>query len=154
MDVVINAPGSGGYNAAGAELSTTDIGVMTGSPIPALGQDLSNDHPISIQYGGGGCSSGNLTCTSLGDADFFTPDTQVINGVNVWWVDTGTTGNGKQKTDMQLYTRTDITGGGGVQEPTVECGSCHDPHESEARPVSFMRISNDSSGVCKACHNK
>ncbi len=158
MDVVINAPGSGGYVAAGSELSAADIGVMVGvpagAPIPALGLDLSNDHPISIQYGGGGCSSASTACTTtaLGDGDFKTPDHAVVNTVNVWWVDTGTVG--KQKTDMQLYTRTDITGGTGLQEPTVECGSCHDPHEAEARPVSFMRISNDNSAVCTACHIK
>ena len=54
MDVVINGPGSGNYNPAGSEIDTGAIGVMTGSPVPMLGTDLSNDHPISMQYGGGG----------------------------------------------------------------------------------------------------
>jgi predicted CXXCH cytochrome family protein len=153
MDVVINAPGSGGYVAGGSQLSAADIGLMTGSPVPALGVDLSNDHPISIQYGGGGCTAADPACTTLGDLDFVTPANDLINSVRVWWVDTGTQGNGKQKTDMQLYTRSDVAGGVG-QEPTVECGSCHDPHEATARPVSFMRISNDNSDVCTACHNK
>ena len=53
MDVVINGPGSGNYNPAGAEIDTTSIGVMTGTPIPMLGTDLRNDHPVSIAYAGG-----------------------------------------------------------------------------------------------------
>ena len=40
MDVVINKPGSGGYNAAGSEISTTLISTLSGSPIPNLGTDL------------------------------------------------------------------------------------------------------------------
>ncbi|MEO5371478.1 MAG: hypothetical protein H7833_15530, partial [Magnetococcus sp. DMHC-1] len=48
MDVMINAPGSGGYNASGA--SAFSLAAMSGTPIPNLGKDLSNDHPVSIQY--------------------------------------------------------------------------------------------------------
>ena len=54
---------------------------------------------------------------------------------------------------MILYTRAFPTGGNG---PSVECGSCHDPHEGEANgiDVSFLRISNVGSEVCLACHIK
>jgi hypothetical protein len=153
MDVVINKPGSGGYNAVGAELDVASIVTMTGGPIPMLGTDLSNDHPISIQYGGGGCSTTNTACTNLRDRDFRTPVTALINSVQQWWVDTlpGTTGT-RDKTDMILYTRSD--GSLAAQEPFVECGSCHDPHEDVIRPVSFMRLSNAGSDVCLACHIK
>ena len=50
MDVVINKPGSGGYNAAGSEISTTLVSNMSGAPVPMLGTDLRDDHPISIDY--------------------------------------------------------------------------------------------------------
>ena len=53
---------------------------------------------------------------------------------------------------------------GGSIGPAVECASCHDPHVSEGQagpgPTSpsagktFLRISNDGSAVCLACHTK
>jgi Doubled CXXCH motif (Paired_CXXCH_1) len=157
MDVVINKPGSGGYVVTGSEIDTTGppggIQAMIGTPIPNLGTDLRDDHPISIQYSGGGCpQTDNVKCT--GDPDFNNVQFSIINAQPAWWVDTtgagGTTG--RDKTDMILYTRND--GPGAANAPYVECGSCHDPHEDAARPVSFMRISNANSNVCLACHIK
>ena len=162
MDVVLNRPGSGLYSAAGAEIDPAAIGAMTntGTFIPNLTTDLSNDHPISIQYGGGGCSTTNTSCTTpaLKDPDFKLPQTANINGLQVWWLDvTGVgTGGTREKTDMILYTRTEATVAGGAQ-PFVECGSCHDPHNSGtagASSVAFLRVSNDASRICTACHNK
>jgi hypothetical protein len=159
MDVVINGPGSGNYNPAGSEIDPGAIGVMTGSPVPMLGTDLTNDHPISMQYGGGGVSvttqPGNGTFTgTLGDPDFVSPERTTLNGQPIWWVDSnvGTTGE-REKTDMLLYTRADL----GVQEPFVECGSCHDPHNASSQgtgSVAFLRTSNAASAVCVACHTK
>ena len=171
MDNIINAPGSGGYDATGGG----NIGLAynwTGSPranadgvmqngggfIANLGTDLSNDHPIGIQYCGGGLSGSATTVSgTCVDGDFRAPSTQVINANQVFWVDTG--GAGKQRTDLPLYTRS--TGGLG---PMVECASCHDPHVSsgQAGPATtgqvagetFLRISNASSAVCTACHVK
>ena len=153
MDVVINAPGRGGYNAAGAELDAAGISAMTGAPIPMLGSDLANDHPISIQYGGGGCTDANPGCT-LRDGDFQIPANAVINNVRQWWINTtGGTAN-RERADIILYTRTDVNGQVGTVQPSVECGSCHDPHNEVAQPVQFMRISNANSAVCLACHIK
>ncbi len=160
MDVVLNAPGSGGYTATGAELDALSIGTMTGTPVPTLGSDLRDDHPVSIAYAGGACT-GNTTPTCIpanattGDKDFQTAQYASINGNDQWWVDTTPVGAGgtsgvREKTDMILYTR-DF---GGVNGPSVECASCHDPHEDVARPVSFLRVANDDSGVCLACHIK
>lgn len=154
MDVVINAPGSGGYNASGAQISTATVGSMTGGVVPNLGTDLRDDHPISIEYAGGSCSGTTADCTpsaATGDPDFVVAQYELINTQNQWWVDTtGGTANKREKTDMILYPRT-FTGGSG---PSVECGSCHDPHSDTAQPVSFMRISNTNSAVCLACHTK
>jgi len=154
MDVVLNAPGSGGYNAAGAPIDGGPF-TMTGTPIPNLGTDLRNDHPVSIAYAGGACEGVFADCDpSLGggDPDFNIAQWANINTQNSWWVDTSVgTPNQRDKTDMILYTRTEFTSDG----PSVECGSCHDPHKPAVAPaVSFMRIQNSSSDVCLACHIK
>ena len=60
--------------------------------------------------------------------DFNKPFSADINGNRVWWVDTGATTGTREKTDMLLYSRDDLTAG--QFEPFVECGSCHDPHNS------------------------
>lgn len=161
MDVVLNQPGSGGYNAGGAQIDDVAIGQMTGTPVPNLGQDLSNDHPISMQYGGGGAVSTDANGVfggTLGDPDFNAPVKATINNQSIWWVDSGVgTAGVREKTDMLLYTRSDAIGGGGATEPFVECGSCHDPHNSDnagGTQVSFLRTSNAASAVCTACHTK
>ena len=87
MDVVLNLPGSGGYNPAGAEVDPIALGVMVGSPVPMLGTDLTNDHPISMQYGGGGATAadpdGAFTGT-LGDPDFVAPIKATVNAGPIW----------------------------------------------------------------------
>lgn len=158
MDNIINAPGSGGYNATGggalglgwtwaAGLRADADGKMinTAATLSMLGPDLSNDHPIGIQYCGGGQTSGAPT-GACADPDFIAPSNATINSNVVWWVDTGTAG--RQKTDMALYSRTFTAGTG----PSVECGSCHDPHSSTNN--TFLRVSNAGSGVCLSCHVK
>lgn len=155
MDVVLNKPGSGGYDAAGSSIG--GVGAMTGIPIPALGTDLSNDHPISMQYGGGGAVAsdpdGTFTGT-LSDADFVAPEKATINEQPVWWVDSPVGVDGaREKTDMQLYGRSDL----GTVQPFVECASCHDVHNDAtqaATQVSFLRIDNTASQVCVSCHIK
>ncbi|MFZ2651919.1 MAG: hypothetical protein WA210_17620 [Burkholderiaceae bacterium] len=168
MDNIINAPGSGGYVLDGGgndgrafTWTGATVNATTGrleSGIALLGTDLSNDHPIGIQYCGGGLTgTGTTVSGTCRDTDFTAPVTATINGNQVFWVETG--GSNKQRTDLPLYTRT--TGGLG---PMVECGSCHDPHVSsgQAGPAgtgqtsgeTFLRISNASSAVCTTCHVK
>ena len=157
MDVVINLPGSGGYNAAGQEIDNVAIGVMTGTPVPALGVDLTDDHPISMQYGGGGPLSTDPDGTfagTLGDPDFRPPEKATVNTNPIWWVDSplGTTAT-REKTDMILYARNDL----GTVQPFVECGSCHDPHNDATlgpTSVQFLRINNTASQICTTCHVK
>ncbi len=164
MDSVINAPtvntGQHNYTAGGAAMGA--LGFMSGTPVPNLETDLSDDHPISIQYAAG--SSDNATIpydASYGDAiadfkdpDFNTLQTDLINGTRYWWIDTaGGNPGARDKTDVILYTRNEpATGGLGDLQPFVECGSCHDPHSTTNTP--FLRVSNANSGVCLACHDK
>lgn len=157
MDVVLNAPGSGNYNASGAEIDAVNIGVMTGTPVPVLGTDLTDDHPISMQYGGGGPEASDADGTFagvLGDPDFHPPEKATVNTNPIWWVDSavGTAGT-REKTDMILYARNDLA----TVQPFVECGSCHDPHNDStagATSVEFLRIVNTNSQICTACHIK
>ena len=53
MDNLINAPGSGGYVAAGANLAwtwTAGTEQLAAAAVTNVGTDLSNDHPIGITY--------------------------------------------------------------------------------------------------------
>lgn len=157
MDSMINEPGSGLDNGATFtwQGSRQSAGLLTG--VANLGADLTNDHPIGIQYCGGGISADGAGTASIGtckDGDFNAPDSDLINGSLVWWVDTNSDGS-RQKTDMILYTRAFSS----VNGPSVECASCHDPHvESKGTAqnpqVSFLRVSQAGSGVCLACHTK
>jgi len=166
MDNVINAPGSDGYVQTGSSISGGAIGKMTGTPVPMLGTDLRDDHPISIQYGGGGPTAADADGAyggALGDPDFVAPYKDTINGNPAWWVDSPAgTDTVRERTDMILYTRDDGPAGPlDAREPFVECGSCHDPHNSSTfngtgtdLSVAFLRISNAGSAVCTTCHNK
>lgn len=158
MSAVINAPGSGlggdaTWTAGTWSGANQTNGAIAAGLITNIGKDLKNDHPIGIQYGGGGLSVSAPTGT-LKDPDFKMPTSQDINGTKVWWVDTeATVNNTRNKTDMLLYTRAATAGytGQTEAEPFVECASCHDPHTTN---TTFLRISNAGSAVCLACHVK
>lgn len=187
MDVMLNAPGSGGSHSSIGSGSHTGINgwtetnqfsSMTASDngnagdLVYLGTDLRNDHPVSMQYGGGGITaSSNSTVdpdyaqggtgpgapgtnTAIGGTGVV--NTKVLGASTgnkrVWWVDTG--GAGQQKTDFTLFTREDGPGSNaGVAQPYVECATCHDPHSTNS---TFLRLSggNQGSQVCLTCHTK
>jgi hypothetical protein len=188
LDNIRNAPGSGGFDATGGNANgllwtwapggtlTADgqmqnsVDAVGGTNIFAIGTDLRNDHPVSVQYGGGGVSSTNAG--PLRDSDFVLPTR--IGAADRWYVENGYmatngsslgAGTGFDKWDFKLYTR---TGTGtpangatfaGEPEPFVECGSCHDPH---LETTTFLRIdptinggaSNNGSQICLTCHTK
>lgn len=172
MDNMVNAPGSGGYNATGASQNYTwtgsnqSSGKLATGIITNLTADLRNDHPIGIQYCGGWGSGTLSTSTTAAawngtcaDPDFVSPAGKTMAaGTSVWWVDTtnGGTGNSltREKTDMILYTRDFGTAMG--TGPSVECASCHDPHveKKATNQVAFLRVTQTGSGVCLACHVK
>ncbi|MEW5755236.1 MAG: cytochrome c3 family protein [Pseudomonadota bacterium] len=164
MDALINAPGSGGYSMSAPDQAwtwatggTADLTGRLASGVANLGQDLRNDHPVGVQYAGGGATATNLS--NFRDPDFKPLLTSTINGNQVWWVDSGTVTGSRDKSDMILYSRNDFPGATGVMQPSVECASCHDPHAGETASVSppsvaFLRMSNAGSAVCLACHVK
>lgn len=239
MDAVINSEGSNSTGTAGgsgnwSEASVTghmsDLaaadghwnGLVTASGATRgdmiyLGTDLRNDHPISMQYAGGGLTSTTLTAQTT-DPDFAQAvgaldyagvavvsgtgnpgglianagsgfashagqgnttsnnsnningsggsvtgiagsgtgvvehDLNGVGGTDRWWVDT-TANAAYTSEDFPLYTRTDVNGGAGSIEPTVECGTCHDPHSGNR---TFLRLvdGNNGSAVCLTCHAK
>lgn len=172
MNTVINQAGSGGYTAGGATQAGTwtgsaagasPVGSLSAAGIALVGTDLRNDHPVGIQYAGGGfLSSANLNVTNAvavgtpNDADFVTPKVTGNASTAAFWIEKNGTA-GRQKTDLILYTRSDATAyngnaiAGGAQ-PYVECATCHDPHTSTT--ATFLRTSNTSSALCLACHTK
>lgn len=162
MDTVINAPGRGTGNFESDPNFTID-GKDGGliNDLALLGTDLRDDHPISIQYGGGGITATNPEADPTDSQGYRTPETDLINENRIWWlpsVQDGVieTGQPRRRTDIFLYTRDDVAGQIGTPQPTVECGSCHDPHVASADPtieVDFMRTSNEGSAVCLSCHN-
>lgn len=160
MDNILNSPGSGGFSATGGgdnglafawgtSPGVDANGIMTSGA--ALGSDLSNDHPIGIQYCGGGPGT-TTPAAACNDPEFVTPQ----NAGGVFWVDTtGGTPGTKEKTDMILFNRTfalNPNGGAAGTYPSVECATCHDPHS--ATNPTFLRTSNAGSAVCLACHTK
>jgi Doubled CXXCH motif (Paired_CXXCH_1) len=176
MDNIINAPGSGGFVADGGgaggrayswgaspRIDAGGLGVM--SSVANLGTDLRDDHPIGIEYCGGGLTGTSANATpgiatgSCKDSDFKQPFSGTINSQPVWWVETGTSDSARTRTDMILYNRSFTLGGTG---PAVECASCHDPHVSQGQAgpnsqvagATFLRVSNNGSAVCLACHTK
>lgn len=162
MNNMINQPGSGGYNAAGANMagawtagstattSVTAAGLLNVG-IGNLSADLRNDHPIGIQYCGGGFTT-LAAAGTCGDGDFIAPISAVIGSSRVFWVETGGNTN-RNKTDMILYNR---SFGGANPEPAVECATCHDPHIQDVAGSNptFLRKANTASQVCLACHVK
>jgi predicted CXXCH cytochrome family protein len=157
MNSVLNAPGSGtAWTTTGSWTGNnvdTTTGKLKATVVSNLGTDLQNDHPVGIQYAGGGYKKSDAAAKPTlvtGTAPEFNVAVKDTNK-DVWWVDTtgGTTGT-REKSDMMLYTRTSAKGAN-EPEPFVECASCHDPHSTQ---TTFLRISNAGSAVCLACHIK
>ncbi len=164
MDSLVNSPGSGtipvtnvkvgiGYVFEGPSMSPA--GLLLGGPsgtIAMLGTDLSNDHPVGVLYGGGGITTSILTSSNFNDSDFRDVKYVNINSGDYWYVDVDNN-NKRTRTDMILYTRDEGDGA----KPYVECASCHDPHVTAftgTDQVAFLRVTNEDSNLCLACHIK
>lgn len=148
-DVVINAPGSRGVNISGVALRGGNRFLDDPSKPDFLGTDLTDEHPIGIQYGGFVVNGSKIDPDFAGIGEGL--NSANINGQLRWWVDSGAPGNlpgVRDKTDMVLYSRDN----GGVIEPFVECATCHDPHTDQSE--TFLRIDNTGSQVCTTCHVK
>ena len=186
VDALINAPGSGGYTdpektpfgdpsyyqwANGVRFAGADAvnGMLAPGIVQNLGTDLRNDHPVSMQYAGGGItgSGGQIATNVPRDPDFTTDTPRTIikaNGAGqynvvlksdphttldtIFYIDRGSESlvdGARDRKDIIFYTRnftppaSSANNKAGVQ-PFVECGSCHDPH-NVSNPT-FLRVSN------------
>lgn len=144
LDVLINAPEADGYNAEGQSQgwNFTQRSRLNGSGGTSVGTNLRGLHPVGVRFAGGDAGdSGKLPALS----DKYPVATYDFTK-NYWWVDTEAVPNGERNsTDLILYTRFF----GGDTLPTVECGSCHDPHSEQG---NFLRIANQGNKLCGACH--
>lgn len=122
FDSLLNKPGSGlgtpgpagwAWQANGGAATAPNMNI-TDQPAAYLSKDLSNDHPISIQYGG--ITEG----TAAGQYNVFDAGTGKVNG-----------------TDIQLY------GAAGAPDQ-VECASCHNPHNATIAPFLRVSNANSA----------
>lgn len=166
-----NVAGSGATNAAWTA-GTWSVGNGKPAGVALLGTDLKNDHPVGIEYCGGGvtanattgalsgsCSNTEFigsTSTTTGDGRTAQLTGGAINSTAAVWVDVDGTGGSRGKGDVRLYLRDFTTVGGAASTPSVECGSCHDPHleATGTNNVAFMRVTPDGSKICLSCHVK
>ena len=158
MDALINEPGSGtvvpGFHNGkwSGQAKSTEGRIAFPNTVTNLGKDLTNDHPIGIQFAGGGYSLINPAGPGA-DKDFHHASSEILGTSRVWWVNTPEGTPGFDRTDMKLYTRTATRGAYvGEPQPYVECASCHDPHVD--KNPTFLRINPAGSAVCLTCHNK
>lgn len=114
-------------------------------------RDRNNSHPVGVPYARGDARILDLPALASrtlagGELEFHRPESDVVNQLTVWWIETGQAG--RQKTDIQLYTRPDPISGDPV--PYVECASCHDPH---GKTPMLLRVEYDYGRLCGSCHN-
>lgn len=135
IDSIVNSPGAGTI----AEATPRLITAVGGNDNANIGIDLTNDHPISIVYGGTG--TGNTY--SGGPASLRPKDANLETVTGSAWLGATTIQDLLRGADM------------------VECGSCHDPHNGDASAagtrateVNFLRVSNVGSKLCLGCHDK
>jgi hypothetical protein len=166
LNSVVNSPGSGGANGGSNAMTGSDVDETSGAGTTGwtefsnftsgatvetdkfffIGTDLTNDHPIGIQYAGGG----DVTTQASHVDDSFNVASVATTGTgNRYYVDTNSVA-GFQKADLPLFAR----GGTTNTSQYVECASCHDPHNGG--DVTFLRHAqaNEGSATCLACHNK
>jgi len=120
----VNSKANYGNSGSGVKDIMTLAGTIS-NPLPFLGQDLRNDHPVAVSY----------DTAYSGDTSHYSN-----RGANAYL----TAGSGNVK--LPLYTTTGVTG------LSVECSSCHASHDNTLG--NFLRVANTGSQMCLGCHKK
>ena len=137
MDVVAEQPPPGGLSRLCLSCHDGTIavdsfgGIGGGTTITGkanLGIDLSNDHPIGIQWIHQTQSRGSLNCTGC-HVLTYNPNTLAYEF-------------GPPGQDVKFF------------NSKVECPSCHDVHNSRVRDVKLLRMPLAGSQLCLQCHPK
>lgn len=143
-----NVANGGGGAAIQFTMAGTTGNVMPAGYVVDLTQPATmGNHPISVPYPG---ATYNGTTSAIASA------TGAVGG----YYAVATTGCATTNpTGVCTSNNTAIVlfPAGGVKSATtvgVECGSCHDTHNSIAANSYFLRVSANGSAVCLACHNK
>ncbi|MCU7906567.1 MAG: cytochrome C [Candidatus Thiodiazotropha sp. (ex Epidulcina cf. delphinae)] len=136
MDVVAGQPQPGGVSrmclschdgTIAIDSYGGDSGAITITGKPNLGVDLSNDHPIGIQWAHQTQSAGSLSCLSC----------HVL----------------KYNPETMMYELVDPVGGElRFFDRKIECPSCHDVHNSQVMDVKLLRKPLAGSQLCLHCH--
>jgi len=138
-----------------------------------LGTDLTNDHPVNVDYSGGTKASLRPRGTDIATINLSAGLNQTTSYFdymksNLWAV----SGFISSTATIGDLLRADSTTAGAKNK--VECASCHDPHFSNGSYPEYTRDSNNKftglnagdgvflrrvggnmgSGVCRTCHNK
>jgi predicted CXXCH cytochrome family protein len=126
---------TGDATLAAESAGTSNPGNATGSH-GNIGTDLSNDHPVGFNY--------DNAYNSL-DVDQGTGTEQGSTLVKRLW------DSAKVKATLGnfLFSK---NGSGTVDGTEMECASCHKVHDPFNPP--FLRVTNNMSHLCLACHNK
>lgn len=148
IDALRNAPGSGNYQDTPVSRAWVWTGLAAGNMMPTgitnLTQNLTTQHPISIEYA--------KYASSNYDAAFYTPNGGP-NASGLRWFETGGIATKADDNEVRLF---NTMGDGKVY---VECASCHNPHGTEGSTpgeniAMLLRKSNDQSALCTTCHIK
>lgn len=116
-------PNLGGTPTAAAIAGFT-AGAMNNTNAAFVGTSLTDDHPVNFTY----------------DAALATSDGGLTSPASATCV------GAAAPCQVPLF-----PSGGGLTA-TVQCASCHDPHDSANQP--FLRVSNAASALCLTCHIK
>ncbi len=149
LDTMRNRPGRGLFNDTAPSAGFTFNGTGSGSTMPAgitnLGNDLRDDHPISIDYAGG--YGGTLVGSNgtYSDRKFNAPNQG--NLVIAWFDSAGGASSVMEDNEVRLF------------NGRVECASCHNVHgtldpSGTSFYETFLRMDNDGSALCLTCHVK
>ncbi len=129
LNVVHNMPTGTGTPAGSLTIAGSNLVPMISGLPTTIGKDLTNDHPISFSY----AAAQAETPTKLNDIN-----TAKLKGIRF----------------------------SGPNGDMIECSSCHDPHvaygnDSHGNSIGgdpslrpFLRVTNNGSQLCFACHNK
>ncbi len=113
----------------GGTTGSTRITAAGYKPTSNIGTNLSDDHPVGIDY---------TTATATSDGSLHNPSSKII-----------TIGSGAQ-------TKTGTIAATVLYNNKLECSSCHDVHNTFTTDAGakLVKVSQTGSQICLACHNK
>jgi hypothetical protein len=142
--------GAGSFTCLSCHDGVSDLGALyRGQGFTTTGMTIGNGALIPANVGLTYAGGAYVKTAGVVDLRDDHPVGVVYNGGSTGFQATLTVDNGTPTRTLRLYAN---AFGAGV---TVECGSCHDPHQQWPTGVNFLRL--DPSGtkdLCAVCHLK